>query len=54
MGVTSINTANTYSGGTTILVGTLAVGNAGALGTGTITLSGGGELLAKTVGESMS
>ena len=44
-GVTSINTANTYSGGTLLSAGTLAVGNSGALGTGTVTF-GGGELLA--------
>ncbi len=44
-GVTSINTANTYTGGTTISAGTLAFGNGGALGTGAVTQSG-GELLA--------
>jgi fibronectin-binding autotransporter adhesin len=44
-GVTSINTANTYTGGTTISAGTLAIGNGGALGTGTLTQSS-GELLA--------
>ena len=43
-GVTSIGAANTYTGGTTISAGTLAIGNAGALGTGTVSLSG-GELL---------
>ena len=43
-GVTSINTANTYSGGTTLAAGTLAFGNAGALGAGTVSMSG-GELL---------
>jgi autotransporter-associated beta strand protein len=42
-GVASINTANTYTGGTEIL-GTLAIGNGGALGSGTVALSG--ELLA--------
>ena len=46
-GVTSINTANTYTGGTKISAGTLAIGNAGALGTGTVTLDG-GELLGTT------
>ena len=45
IGVTSINTANNYSGGTTLSAGTLAIGNGGALGSGTISLSG-GELLA--------
>ena len=43
-GVTSINTANTYTGGTTISAGTLGIGNAAALGTGTVSLTG-GELL---------
>jgi autotransporter-associated beta strand protein len=43
-GVTSINTANSYSGGTTISAGTLAIGNGAALGGGTVTLKG-GELL---------
>ncbi len=33
--------ANTYSGGTTIAAGTLQLGNAGALGTGAVTLAGG-------------
>jgi autotransporter-associated beta strand protein len=40
-GTLTINTANTYSGGTQLLTGTLLVGNASALGTGAITLSGG-------------
>jgi autotransporter-associated beta strand protein len=44
-GVTSINTADTYTGGTILSAGTLAIGNGGALGTGTLTQSG-GELLA--------
>ena len=43
-GVTSINTTNAYSGGTTISAGVLAIGAADALGTGAITMSG-GELL---------
>jgi autotransporter-associated beta strand protein len=43
-GVTSINAANTYTGGTTISAGVLAIGSSGALGTGSIALSG-GELL---------
>jgi fibronectin-binding autotransporter adhesin len=46
-GVTSINTANTYTGGTKISAGTVAIGNGGALGTGTLSQSG-GELLATT------
>ena len=44
-GVTSINTANTYTGGTTLAAGTLAIGNGGALGTGALTFAS-GELLA--------
>jgi autotransporter-associated beta strand protein len=44
-GVTSINSANTYSGGTLLQAGTLAIGNGAALGTGAVSLSG-GELLA--------
>ena len=43
-GVTSINTANTYTGGTTISAGALAIGTGAALGAGTLTLAG-GELL---------
>jgi autotransporter-associated beta strand protein len=43
-GVTTINTANDYTGGTTISAGALAIGAADALGTGAIRLSG-GELL---------
>ena len=33
--------ANTYTGGTTLAVGTLALGNAAALGTGNVTINGG-------------
>jgi autotransporter-associated beta strand protein len=44
-GVTSINTANTYAGGTILSAGTLAIGSGGALGTGTLSQSG-GELFA--------
>jgi autotransporter-associated beta strand protein len=44
-GVMSINTANTYSGGTTLSAGVLAFGAAGALGTGGLSITG-GELLA--------
>jgi fibronectin-binding autotransporter adhesin len=35
-GVTSINAANTYTGGTTISAGVLAIGASGALGSGSI------------------
>ena len=40
-GTLTINTANTYSGGTTISGGTLRIGNKAALGTGAVQLSGG-------------
>jgi FG-GAP-like repeat len=43
-GVTSINTANTYTDGTTLSGGTLAIGKGGALGTGSLSFTG-GELL---------
>ena len=37
----TINNANTYSGGTMLLAGVLNINNAAALGTGTLTISGG-------------
>jgi fibronectin-binding autotransporter adhesin len=37
-GTVILNTANTYSGGTTLSGGTLEIGNSAALGTGTLTL----------------
>ena len=40
-GKVTLNTANTYAGGTTVNGGTLILGNASAIGTGTLTLSGG-------------
>jgi autotransporter-associated beta strand protein len=40
-GMWVLNNANTYSGTTTISGGTLAISNAGALGTGAISLTGG-------------
>ena len=40
-GTTILSAANTYSGNTTIAAGTLSIGNSSALGTGTVTLSGG-------------
>jgi autotransporter-associated beta strand protein len=43
-GVTSINTANTYTGGTLLSAGALAIGNGAALGTGALNFSN-GELL---------
>ena len=46
-GTTTLTAANSYSGGTTITAGTLAVANAGALSTGPVNLAG-GELLATT------
>ena len=38
-GAVTLNTANTYTGGTTIQAGTIIVGNEAALGTGTLTAS---------------
>jgi autotransporter-associated beta strand protein len=43
-GVTSINIANSYTGGTTLYAGTLAVGSTGALGTAALNFTD-GELL---------
>ena len=40
-GKLTINNANTYPGGTTVNAGTLALGNANAIGTGLLTLNGG-------------
>ena len=40
-GTLSLTGANTFDGGTTVSRGTLSLGNAAALGTGTLTLSGG-------------
>ena len=36
----TLNAANSYTGGTTLSAGTLVVGNAGALGSGTLTING--------------
>ena len=41
-GVLTLATANSYSGGTTLNAGTLNVNNAAALGSGTVTIAGGG------------
>jgi fibronectin-binding autotransporter adhesin len=40
-GILSLNSAGSYAGGTVVSNGTVAVGNASALGTGTATLAGG-------------
>ena len=40
-GLLGLNGANNYGGGTTLAAGTLAVGNPGALGSGTLTITGG-------------
>ncbi len=40
-GLLTLNGPNSYSGGTTLAAGTLAVGNAGALGSGALTIAGG-------------
>lgn len=42
----TLNSANSYTGGTTISSGTLVVGNSGALGTGTLTVTGAATLMA--------
>lgn len=44
-GTLTLSVANTYTGGTTISAGTLAITNASALSTGTVTLNGGTLLL---------
>ncbi len=41
-GTATLTSANTYTGATNVAAGTLVLGNAGALGTGTLTLQGGG------------
>jgi len=43
-GTLTLNGANTFSGGATIALGTLRLGNASALGTGPLTLNSGGTL----------
>lgn len=40
-GTVVLTNANNFTGGTTLVAGTLEIGNAGALGTGTLTLQGG-------------
>src|SRR5215471_6797801 len=47
VGSTELDGSNTYSGGTNLSAGVLAVGNANALGTGALTISG-GEFLGTT------
>jgi autotransporter-associated beta strand protein len=42
----TLNSANGYTGGTTISSGTLVVGNSGALGSGTLTVTGAATLMA--------
>jgi autotransporter-associated beta strand protein len=44
-GTLTLNTANTYSGGTTLNTGTLVIGNAAAAGNGTITQANSSSLL---------
>ena len=41
-GVLTLTAANSHTGGTTISAGTLAIGDMGALGTGLVTMTGGG------------
>jgi autotransporter-associated beta strand protein len=49
-GLLAVTSANDYSGGTTITGGTVQIGNAGALGSGTITLNGSGATLQNSSG----
>src|ERR1700730_4074358 len=51
-GMTIINSANTFTGGTTIEAGTIQIGNIGALGTGAVTFAnpGPGTLLSSVSG----
>jgi len=49
-GVLAVTSANDYSGGTTITGGTVQIGNATALGSGTITLNGSGATLQNSSG----
>lgn len=51
-GALTLNTSNTYAGGTTLNAGTLNLGNASALGTGALTITGG--TLDNTSGSAMT
>jgi fibronectin-binding autotransporter adhesin len=53
-GTLTLTAANTYSGGTSLNAGTLAIGNNAALGTGGVTLAGGTVLQAATSGLSLA
>jgi autotransporter-associated beta strand protein len=53
-GTLTLSGTNTYSGGTTLSAGTLAVGSNGALGTGTLTFAGGTTLQAAANGVSLA
>ena len=53
-GTLTLSAANTYSGGTSLNVGTLAVGNNAALGTGALTFADGTTLQAAINGLSLS
>ena len=53
-GVLAVTSANDYSGGTTITGGTVQIGNAAALGIGTITLNGSGATLENNSGSLLS
>jgi autotransporter-associated beta strand protein len=48
-GTLQLDSANTYSGGTTLSAGTLRLGNKDALGSGTLTVSGTSTIQASTV-----
>ena len=53
-GVLAVTSANDFSGGTTITAGTVQMGNATALGIGTITLDGSGATLENSSGSLLS
>ena len=49
-----LNAANTFSGGMTISAGTVEIGNASALGTGTVTMTGGKLSSSSTTGYTLA
>ena len=53
-GVLTLSGSNSFSGGTTVSAGTLAVNNVNAAGTGTITLNGGTLTLGASIGNPVS
>jgi fibronectin-binding autotransporter adhesin len=53
-GTTTLNAANTYSGGTTLAAGTLLVGDNAALGTGAVTIAANGVTLGTTADRTLT